>query len=596
MFLTGCDSSGQGGGGSSFGATAAWNETWSANVFNTNYYGGLAGNWALLPLGYPEKTTDRTKMFQIIPQLMASYSVTASNKATIHLRPDAKFSDGTRVDSKDVYNTLLLRAVDQDFTFENDVQSVSTPDSTTVVIQFRPHTADVNVRGYILGITPLPMSVYGKFIVPGLADAAFKFNDLIATVGQGKAEKSASYKLLHDVLQKLLKFEPKKFIGDGPFEIKHVNTAQATLVKSKTFFAASKVHIPSVTMTNSTTTSNIFPLLFSHKLDWYPAAETSATVLDRWKHTADAHTLTFPADISEEILFNNKKYPFTLRPVRQAIAHVIDRKKLVATEAGGSSVNHPTVHPDGLTDLLNDIWLSESDRNAMDTYENDTAKAASLLQSAGFTKSGKNWLLPDGKRFTTEVLAPSSPSTAVVAAKEAAAELTEFGIKATASSIQSAGYGPQIQKGNFSLAYQTGVGTNLEPLCGIATGGLGEPTNYTFTGSNGAVTKGEPGIGFGPEAKIPGLGTVPVSQTIDTQCQNTDAGPKMAALTKAWAGVVNREMPYLTYASDYQVDRYSTTHYTSWPSPDSKYWQETGIYPNQALIWMIENGFVRPKG
>lgn len=594
--LAGCSSSsGSTSGGRPFGATAGWNETWSKNPFNTNFYAGLANYWALLTLGFPEKTTDRVNMFDIIPQLMSSYSVSPSNKATIHLRANAKFSDGTPVDAKDVYNSILLSAVNQDFTFENDVQSVSTPDKHTVVIQFRSTTANVNSRGWILGIRPLPMSVYGKFIVPGLAKAAFGFNNLIASQGQTKAQQSPYYKLLHDDLQKLLKFEPKTFVGDGPFNIQRVTTAQATLVKSKTFYAASNVHVPSVTMTNSTTTSNIFPLLFSHTLDWYPATETSATILDRWKHTSGAHTLTFPNDISEEVLFNNKKYPFNLQPVRQALAQVIDRPKLVATETGGSSVNKPSAKPDGLTQLLNSVWLSPADLNGMDAYNHDESKAASLLQSAGFKKSGNSWTMPNGKRFTTEIIAPSTPSTALVAVREVAAELTEFGVKTTASTIQAAGYGPQIQKSGFSLAYQTGVGTNLEPMCGIATGGLGEPTNYTFTGSNGAVTQGQAGIGFGPKANIPGIGNVEVSQTIDTQCQNTNAGPKMAQLATAWARVVNSQMPYLTYADDYQVDRYSTTHYTDWPAPNSKYWQETGIYPNQALIWMLENGYVRPR-
>ena len=574
---------------------ASWNETWSANYFSTNYYGSIANEWALLPLAYPEKTTDRTKMFELIPMLMKSYSVDKSNKLTIHLRPNAKFSDGTPVDAKAVYNTLILLAVNQDFVFENDVENVTTPDKTTVVIQFTPHTANVNVRGWLAGIRPLPMSVYGQFIVPGLDKAAFKFNELLAKGDRDKAQASSAYKLLHSQLQKLLKFEPKKFVGSGPFTIENVTTAQATLKKAPTFYAAAKVDVPAVTVTNSSTAANIFPLLFGQKIDWYAATQASSTVLEKWKNTDEAHTLTFPNDISEEILFNNKKKPFTERAVRQAIAHVVDRAKLVATEVGGTSVNTPTEYPNGLTDVLTDVWIPKATLEKMNPYEHDTEKATSLLKSAGLTKPGDQWLLPDGKPFTTEVIAPSSPSTAVVAAKEVAAQLTEFGIKATASSVEPSGYGQQLQKGNFALAWQTGVGTNLEPMCGIATGGLGEPTNYTFSGSNGAVTQGEPGIGFGPTFDVPGLGNVPVSQTITTQCQNTNAGPKMEKLAIIWANLVNQEMPYLTYASQAQVVHYSTAHYTNWPPEDSRYFEESGIYPTQALVWMIQEGYVSPK-
>lgn len=592
--LAGCSASTTGGGGgnaASFGTTATWGETWSKNVYSPNYYSGLATDWVLMQFGYAIPSTNRTHMFDIVPQLMSTFSVDKNNVATIHLRPNLKYSDGSKLDAENVYQSWLLQAV-FGLGYQVNIENMTVKNPTTIEVQFYKQVADVNVRGSIIAIRPLPTTVYGKFVVPGLASAIKEYNAAYrGTGGETAANKTSAYKLIKNDYDNLVKFEPKTFVGDGPFTIKNINTAQATLVKSPTFYAADKVHIPKVTMTNSTTTSNIFPLLFSHKLDWYASGEESATILDRWKHTADAHTITVTSNRTEEIDFNNKKYPFTIKQVRQAIAHVIDRKKLVATETGGTSVNKAIAQPDGLDNLLNDTWLDKSDLNALDPYTHDTGKATSLLESAGFKKSGNKWLMPNGKPFTTEILAPSSPGTAVIAAKEVAAELTDFGIKTSASAVQPAGFTPQQGKGDFSLAYQTGVGGNLEPICGVASGGLGAPNNY----AHGGPDQGQPGIGFGPKFNVPGVGNVQVSDTIDQQCQYTQAGSKMADLAKAWATVVNSQMPYLTYADDAMVARYSTTNYTKWPATGSKYWQEAIISPANAFTWMIEDGYVVPK-
>lgn len=572
-----------------FGATAAWNETWSKNPFNPNFFTQIAAQWAQLPMGYALQSKDRVLMFSIMPELMSSYTVDKNNLATVHIKPNLKFSDGSKLDATDVYDSMLLREVYQ-LGYDINIQSIKVANPTTIKIQY--YKGSAAARGSIIAITPVPMSVYGKFVVPGLYQAWATYGKLYRSAGPDKAATSAAYKTIKSDYDKLTKFEPKKFVGDGPFTIQNVTTAQATLVKNNNFYAASKVGIPKVTLTNSTTTSNIFPLLFSHNLDLYAGAETSATILNRWKSTPDAQQVTVGWDRTEEIDFNNKQYPLTMSAARQALAHVIDRKKLVETEVGGTSVNKPTTYPDGLSSLLNQTWLSQSQLAGLDQYKLDTGKATQLLTAAGFKKTGGQWIMPNGKPWTADVIAPSTPSTAMLAAKEVAAELSGFGIKATASSVDPTGYIDRQAKGDFSLAYQTGVNGNLSPICGIASGGLGNPNNYSYTGDQ----SGDPGIGFGPKLTVPGIGkNINISQTIVQQCQYTKSGPVMAQQAAAWASLVNEQLPYLTYSDQYLLAEYSTEHYTKWPAADSKYWQEATINMNQALTWMIEDGYIQPK-
>ena len=591
--LAACTGNAGSGGGSksasAFGATAAWNETWSKNPFNPNFYSQIAAQWAQLPMGYALQSKNRVLMFSIIPQLMSSYTVDKNNLATVHIKPNLKFSDGSKLDATDVYDSMMLREVYQ-LGYDINIQSIKVVDPTTIQIQY--YKGSAAARGSIIAITPVPMSVYGKFVVPGLYKAWTTYGALYRSAGPDKAATSSAYKTIKNDYDKLTAFEPTKFVGDGPFTIQNVTTAQATLVKNNNFFAASKVGIPKVTLTNSSTTSNIFPMLFSHELDLYAGAETSATILNRWKSTPDAQQVTVGWDRTEEIDFNNKQYPLTLTAARQALAHVIDRKKVVETEVGGTSVNQPTTYPDGLSSLLNKTWLSSSQLSGLDQYTQDTNKATQLLNAAGFKKAGGAWMMPNGKPWTAEVIAPSTPSTGLLAAKEVAAELTGFGIKATASSVDPTGYIDRQAKGDFSLAYQVGDNGNLSPICGIASGGLGNPNNYSYAGAQ----SGDPGIGFGPTMTVPGIGkNINISQTIVEQCQYTKSGPLMAQQAASWAALVDKQLPYLAYSDQYLLAEISTEHYTNWPAADSKYWQEATINMNQALIWMLENGYVQPK-
>jgi peptide/nickel transport system substrate-binding protein len=577
-----------------FTTTATWGPTsWTYNPSGTGHYDGFG---VLLPLALVEKTANQDEMFQLIPQLMTSYSLASNNVLTLHLVKGAKFSNGEPVDATDVVDTIMLSLVDEGFVQENDIENVTAPNSTTVVITYTPKTANINARGVIAGLTPLPMAQYGQFLPPGMEQTLLAYNKLIQNPKTAAtAESSPLYTKIAADNKKLVAYSPTKLIGDGPFMVTGANTSSITEVKSPTYFGASNVHVDKLTLLNTVSSSSVYAQLFSHDIDWNGDATPSSTELSQAKATSDMNDVSVNDDVTENMLFNNKAYPFTLTPVRQAIAYLLNRTTLAETEDGGTLTdNQPDSLPDGLGPLLNGIWLSASQRSQLNPYTHSPSEATTLLESAGFKKAGGHWMMPNGQQFKTQVIAPSTPGNAALAATETAAELTAFGISATASAVPTASYQTQYEKGDFQIAWTTGVDSNLEPVCGIASGGLGAPTNYTF-GSNGAVTAGEPGIGFGPTYNVPGQGVVPVSQTIDAECQDTNAGPELAASAWDWAQVANKEVPFLSYADDDAVNFYSTDHYTNWPPASSWLWQESGIYATSALELMIENGYISPK-
>jgi peptide/nickel transport system substrate-binding protein len=589
-------SGGSGGGGSNqvFTTTAAWGPTsWTYNPHGTGYFAGFG---VLLPLAFVEKTPDRSQMFQLIPQLMTGYAVNSrSHTLTVHLVNSAKFSNGEPVNASDLINTILLSMMANQFV--PNIKNLTAPNSTTVVLTLTPATGDG--RGLLAAeaTTPLPMSQYGQFLPAGMEQTLLSYAHLVQNPKTtASAESSPQYKKIAPYIKKLADYSPKKLIGDGPFMVTGANTSSITEAKSPSYFGASHVHVGKVTLLNAASSASVYPQLFNHGIDWYGDATPSSTEYRQAKTDSDLHVFTVDNDVVENMLINNKAYPFTLTPVRQAVAYLINRTKLAETEDGGMLTDsRPDSLPDGLGSLLNGIWLSPSQRSQLNPYPNSPAKATALLESAGFKKASGHWMMPDGKQFKTQVIAPASPGNASLFATETAAELTAFGISASASTVPTASYPPQYEKGNFQIAWVLGVNSNLEPVCGIANGGLGAPYNYAF-GANNVLIRSQPGIGFGPAYQVPGMGTVQVSQTIIAQCQGNSTGAKLAGYAWDWAQVVNKEVPFLTYADDEAVNFYSTASFTGWPPASSWLWQESGIYAAQALQMMIENGYIHPAG
>lgn len=594
-------SGGYGASGQSFTTTAQWGpSSWTYSPFSANIGSYFSAFGVQLPLGFNEETSDQSEMFSTIPQLMTSLSVSKDNVATVHLVPGAKFSDGEPVDAADVIDTILLRLVQQNFQYESQIESWTSPNPTTLVIRFTPATATVNVRGLITNLIPQPVSQYKQFLPAGIEPTLLAYSKLLQNPKTvPTAQSSPEFAKIEPLTKKLLSYSPKTLLGDGPFMVSGANTSTITEVKSPTFFGASKVHVDKITLLNTVSSeSSVYAQLFGHNLDWYGDATPSATELRQLKTISGLHVTTAPRDQIEDLLINNQSYPFTLTPVRQALAYLINRQSLTQTEDGGTlTANRPSGTPDGFGSVLDGIWLTPSERARLNPYSYNPAKAAALLTGAGFKKSGGKWLMPNGKPFTTQVIAPSAPTTAVLAAQDIAAQLTQFGIPASASTVPGAGYQSQYQRGDFQLAWQYGVDGNLEPICGAATSGLGSPINYTY-GTNNKDIPGQPGIGFGASYNVPGLGKVAVSQTVNTECQDTAPGPQMAAYTWDWAQVVNKEVPFLDYADDETVNIYSTARFTDWPPASSPLWRYAGLAsPNPwepALVMMMEDGYLRP--
>jgi peptide/nickel transport system substrate-binding protein len=161
------------------------------------------------------------------------------------------------------------------------------------------------------------------------------------------------------------------------------------------------------------------------------------------------------------IFFNYAKLPeFADKRARQALAHVIDRNQngTVAEGKSGKGVQYMA----GLSDTALPTWLSASDMAKLNKYEHDQQKATQLLTQAGWKKQGKNWVTPQGKKASYELLFSSDYADWSAAAKNLAGQLGAFGINIVLKGEQDVQQEVDVQASKYELAIQ-GWGSSGNP-------------------------------------------------------------------------------------------------------------------------------------
>ncbi|MGH3409306.1 MAG: ABC transporter substrate-binding protein, partial [Streptosporangiaceae bacterium] len=593
-----CSSGGGGGGGT--GGTAAylkwdpccsWGTTWSLNAYSPI---ALTIGEGLIQL--PLAVENDPSLTSFTPQLASSWQV-SGNTLTIHVRPGVKWETGKPVTSTDVYDTILLNGLGGTGTGTGGwlyISNVTAPNSHEVVVTTRPGTNVALLEDELFPQTMLPASTYGQVVTPSLKqdEVAYWAKDFTDSAG---AAKMPQYSAMQAAFKKLSALNVPKIIGDGPFTLKAINTAEGLLVKSPSFYDAAKVHIPGIDYLNDQNQA-IYPKLFSAAAD-FSNVYMSPAILKRWQSTQGSHT-AIPRGFTFSLVFNSHAYPLNMTSVRQAIAYVIPRANMVASAYGGASIADRggvlNTVPDGLPTYLNPIYLTPSEISQLNTYPVNHAKATSLLDSAGFHKRGSQWIMPNGKPFTLTFLVNSATSDIVSSFDEASSALTAFGIHSSLDATQGTTQANDVFKGDFQLSMDLQGGPN--PLYNNFDQLLGSITNYENVGNY----SGDRGLGFGPSMTVPGLGKVDIPATIDSESEKVGPGPEMNKLVWDWARVVNQQLPFITYATKVYQFPYSSQSFTNWPPVNSQgtspLWNVLGQgIMTQELTVMLEDGYIRPK-
>jgi peptide/nickel transport system substrate-binding protein len=565
----------------------SWGTTWSLNAYSPI---ALTIGQGLIQL--PLAVENDPSLTSFTPQLATSWTV-SGNDLTINLRSGVKWQNGKPVTSTDVYDTIVLDGTNG-LAGWLYISGVSTPNAHQVVVSTRPGTNMPLLEDELLPTTIYPASQYGQFVTSALEqdDAAYYAEEFTSPAA---ASKMAQYAAMQAAFKKLSAYKVPTLLGDGPFELKAINTAEALLTKWSGFYDASSIHIPGIDYLNDQN-QGIYPLLLGHQAD-FSNVYMSPAILKEWQGTSGSNT-AIPEGFSFSLVFNSHAYPLNMTAVRQAIAYVIPRANMVSSAYGGSSVKDRggvlNTVPDGLPSYLNPLYLTPSEIASLNTYPVNDAKATSLLEGAGFKKSGGKWMEPDGRPFTLTFLVNSATSDIVSSFDTAASALTAFGISSSLDATEGTIQSQDVSNGDFQLSMALDGGPN--PLYNNFDQLVGSITNFESVGNYA----GDRGVGFGPMENVPGLGTVNVPTTIDRESEEVGPGPEMNKLVYDWAREFNTQLPVLTYATKVYQFPYSSQNFTDWPPVNSQgtspLWDILGQgNMTQALTLMLEDGYIRPK-
>jgi peptide/nickel transport system substrate-binding protein len=363
---------------------------------------------------------------------LAESSSLNGNVFEIKLRPNIKWSDGTAFTAKDVVTTFTIGRMDS-FKIWNYIDKVEAAGDLTVRFNYvKPSSVGERT---ILRINIRPDSVYGAI--------AKRAADLYAS---GKTTSSDEVKALRAEKDNL---RPEPY-SVGPYKIDKasITEAQMTLVRNTGGLFGDKVNFDKVVLYQGET-AQVTPLVLAGDIDYathgFPLATDKAFV------DAGIRVVRPPAYSGPAIVFHwEKAAAFQDKRLRQAVAYAINKDESAKVTYGDSA--KPQKFMTGISDNLVPLWVSSADQAKLKSYAFDLAAATKLMQDAGYAKVDGIWA-KDGKKLEFELYFPSDFADWSSAADHAQKSLNTFGIKIVPRGAIRSQQLPDVNNGNFQIAF-----------------------------------------------------------------------------------------------------------------------------------------------
>ena len=342
--------------------------------------------------------------------LASSYAWSNGNRTlSFTIRPGVKWTDGKPLTAADVLFTFnLLKAHPAlDLNASWSVLKSVTQNGNKVVFNFKG--AAVPYFYYVASQTPIvPQHVWSTIKDP------------------------VTYKDDHPV-------------GSGAFTMSSCSPQVIKYQKNPSYWQSGKPMIETVYYPAFTSNDPANQQLASGKAQW--GSQFIPNINKYYlKNNPDNH-YWFPPLVNVSIFFNLKDPILSNLAVRQAMAYAIDRAKV--SEIGEYGYEPPSNQTGVVTPTFND-WL---DQGLAKKVSYDPGKAESILQQAGFKKSGGIYHTPDGKPLSFRILNIGGYSDWVASVQVIQDQLKAVGIKITPENLSSTTYDNDVYNGKFQLAY-----------------------------------------------------------------------------------------------------------------------------------------------
>lgn len=521
---------------------------------------GLYYRWVELPMAYFLRAQGDYE-----PWLAESWEFEGDEAFVVHLRQDAKWSDGNPITADDLVGTYAIGRILlwSDFNYVGDVEKV---DDHTV--RFHLANPSLLARHLILRTTIRSMAVYG--------DLAQKAMEVYAS---GANKDSESWLALQTEIKE---FRPEVVVASGPFiyGLEDIGDSFMTLHWQPNSIFSETVKFGEVKIWYGETEA-VTPLVLDGKVSYATHGFPPAT--DQAMMDAGLRIIRGPYGYGAAVYINHDKYPFSRPEVRQAMAMAIDRAESAFLTKGLSAL--PVQYMAGMADSLVELWLSEEDRAALNTYPYDPAAAEQLLLSIGFTRDANGkWLDDNGDPVVGEYIFQAEWADYGAAAQNAVEQLNDFGFQITGRAVQWQQLDEDLKAGNFTLTVRS---------WGAASPFPSDQFNQVLrTWNYPGLGEGQKGINFPMEFEWRGE-QIDFGKLIADAGAGLDPEAQRPFVAKA-AAIYNDLLPVIPLSEALANNPLNESLVSGAPADDDPIWLNGGGSVDNYITYLVMNGILTP--
>jgi len=501
-----------------------------------------------------------------IPWLATSWKI-QGDEFIVNLRKGVTWHNGDPFTSKDVVSTFYCLFLLKSPVWEY-IDKVTAIDPNTVSFHVsKPST--VLIR-YVLRERMRPYSTYGEFS-----------DQVISLLDEGKTWESDE---IQELIPKFRNYRPEEYIGTGPFMwTGEITESEVWLKKNPNHWNADNVKFDWIKLYNGETPV-ITPMVLGFKVDYATHGFPPATEMEFYKLGISVYRP--PTHFGPAILFNHKMYPLNQTEFRMAIDYAINKTENAYVSLMYSA--KPITKPTGLPLELDPLWVTQDVWNELTDYSYDPEKAAQLLESLGFKKGADGvWRDSDGNPLEFELIFPAEFADWRAAAENAAAQLTEFGLKIVLRGITFTEIFPKfVKEGKFQLAIQGwGAGNPIAHFSYYQ--------DFIYFNIPGEP---DPGYSYELQREVEDVGAIDIEQAVYDCAKGFDIDEQKEIVGKL-AMVFNRDLPMVPLWERYGNNPVlKDVRVTGWPPPDNYLWKNS-LYADNPIAIMIATGlYIRPVG
>jgi peptide/nickel transport system substrate-binding protein len=402
--------------------------------------GSAWGNWLAQVQTVPYAFVDVVKNGQLVeepgPVLtgMPEFAAKPVQTMTYHINPAAKWSDNVPITCADFQYTAKEQQTGKDlydptgyidFATGKPSMDVTCPDAKTAVVKYKAGQTFASWHQLFASA----VGIYPSHLL------------------QGKDRNTA--------------LKNGYTWSGGPWFAKW-NKGTSIVLTPNTNYWGPKPHLDKVVFKFETKTSAEFLAYKSGQLDAiYPQPQID--VVDEIKAGIPDSNTQYQSQTAgvEAIWFNNARFPFDSKAVRQAFSYAIDRDAIVKKLFGPLGVEHPA-------NSLNPYVIKDySDQNAFARYKLDLPMVTTLMTGDGWKKGGDGIWAKNGKRASFTI-----QSTSDNARRELTEEVMQPMLKAAGfemkikNSTSDNLFGVVLPAGSYDLSLYLSAVTGIIPgLC-----------------------------------------------------------------------------------------------------------------------------------